>query len=563
MKWKGFLRKKDESKRGFPTFFILIAAFVLVFPACLIIFLGSRTDTEPQETPYLAVATPTQVLKQIEADHTAVVQKAENGITYQLKYQNPEIAMAGDSIPAGSDVRTWTTDGTAELEFSDGSVVALDENTAIYLEKVSNTLIPENTTTLSIDSGEVLVLSGKVKVRSRNGAFQALSDETVMGISHDPTNGSFGVSCFGPGNNCRMQGLNSFFNLNPGEFRNYVDYILEDPSSVNFEDWQKLSSIDLVEIASQLISASESADSTEATPDSVSDALCDLAELIEDSGFPVGTLFSPRTMFKKTWRLQNVGTCTWDSDYSLVFQGDNIFNAPTSIPLTSGSVAPGESIEISVDLRAPRKSGKHQGEFFLINPSGEKFGIEDGTIPLWTTIEVDADSKINYDFVVQAKHANWESGVGDSLETQITFGGEDESPEGSAKVKDSVLLENGAISGKLLATFPKQETDGVISGTFPEYLIQKGDYLKMRLGMIANPDGTCGNGRVRFRIGYETENEVQWIDEWLKSCDGELLPIDINLSSLQGKTVKIILQVHADGKPKNDWAVWNSPRIER
>ena len=66
MKWKGFLRKEGESKRKFPRFIILIAAFVLVFPACLIIILSSRTDTEPQETPYQAAATPTQVLKQIE-----------------------------------------------------------------------------------------------------------------------------------------------------------------------------------------------------------------------------------------------------------------------------------------------------------------------------------------------------------------------------------------------------------------------------------------------------------------------------------------------------------------
>ena len=40
-------------------------------------------------------------------------------------------------------------------------------------------------------------------------------------------------------------------------------------------------------------------------------------------------------------------------------------------------------------------------------------------------------------------------------------------------------------------------------------------------------------------------------------------PSDIDLSSLKGKNIQIILIVKAAGPALDDWAIWNSPRIER
>jgi len=36
---------------------------------------------------------------------------------------------------------------------------------------------------------------------------------------------------------------------------------------------------------------------------------------------PDGWLITPGLVFKKTWRLKNIGTCTWTRNYSLVFAG--------------------------------------------------------------------------------------------------------------------------------------------------------------------------------------------------------------------------------------------------
>jgi len=40
------------------------------------------------------------------------------------------------------------------------------------------------------------------------------------------------------------------------------------------------------------------------------------------------------------------------------------------------------------------------------------------------------------------------------------------------------------------------------------------------------------------------------------------MPVEVDLSDLKGKTLQFILVVKADGSSSDDWAIWNSPRIE-
>jgi hypothetical protein len=291
---------------------------------------------------------------------------------------------------------------------------------------------------------------------------------------------------------------------------------------------------------------------------------CDLAEFVKDVTVPDNTEFSPRASFEKTWRLRNVGSCTWTPAYALVFEGQNIFNAPASVQLTTGSVPPGETVDITVTLEAPQEAGKQRQNFKLADPSGEKFGVgDDGSKPFWAQIKVIVADGVVYDFVARALEADWRSGVGDTLDTDLTFGVSDYDPNGSAKIKDEVKLENGSTSGKLLLTFPKHAQNGVIAGIFPPHLVQEGDHLIARLGFIANPDGTCGNGGVVFQIAYKEGDTIYSLGEWRKSCDGSLMPLKLNLSGLKGKSIQMLFLVKADGGFEDDWAIWNSPRIER
>ncbi|MEN6392564.1 MAG: NBR1-Ig-like domain-containing protein, partial [Anaerolineaceae bacterium] len=75
----------------------------------------------------------------------------------------------------------------------------------------------------------------------------------------------------------------------------------------------------------------------------------DKAEFVKDITVPDGTLFSPGDEFVKTWRLRNVGTCTWTELYQLVFVGGDPMGGASSTPL-SEVVPQGETIDLSISL---------------------------------------------------------------------------------------------------------------------------------------------------------------------------------------------------------------------
>src|SRR3990172_929541 len=88
--------------------------------------------------------------------------------------------------------------------------------------------------------------------------------------------------------------------------------------------------------------------------------VCDWAQFIADVTVPDGTRFEPGTTFKKTWRLKNIGTCTWTTSYSLVFDSGERMGALASINFPSG-VAPGQTIDLTVDMTAPSTAGHYIG----------------------------------------------------------------------------------------------------------------------------------------------------------------------------------------------------------
>lgn len=107
-----------------------------------------------------------------------------------------------------------------------------------------------------------------------------------------------------------------------------------------------------------------------------------------DVTIPDDTEMAPGQAFTKTWRLVNAGTCTWNSDYQAVFFSGDQMSAPSSVPL-EGSVAPGETVDISVDMAAPAEAGTFQGNWKLRNASGQLFGIGAGEgLPFYVRIIV-------------------------------------------------------------------------------------------------------------------------------------------------------------------------------
>jgi hypothetical protein len=108
------------------------------------------------------------------------------------------------------------------------------------------------------------------------------------------------------------------------------------------------------------------------TPTSAS--CTDLAKFVEDVTVPDDTEMLPGQEFIKTWRLQNVGTCTWTKQYSLVFVDGDQMNGTSPLPLTN-SVPPDASVDLSVTLKAPGTTGTYRGDWKLKNAAGVIFGL--------------------------------------------------------------------------------------------------------------------------------------------------------------------------------------------
>jgi hypothetical protein len=100
---------------------------------------------------------------------------------------------------------------------------------------------------------------------------------------------------------------------------------------------------------------------------------CDKAEFISDVTITDGTNVVAGAAFTKTWRMRNVGTCTWTTGYKLVFVSGDSMGSTKSVSL-SKSVAPNTTIDISVPMTAPTELKAYTGFWILSNESGSRFG---------------------------------------------------------------------------------------------------------------------------------------------------------------------------------------------
>lgn len=99
---------------------------------------------------------------------------------------------------------------------------------------------------------------------------------------------------------------------------------------------------------------------------------CDVAQFVDDVTIPDGTALEPNETFTKTWRLKNVGTCSWTPSYAVVFSSGDSMNGPATQSLT-GNVNPGQTLDISIDLTAPAADGNYKGYWKLRNGAGVHF----------------------------------------------------------------------------------------------------------------------------------------------------------------------------------------------
>jgi hypothetical protein len=293
-------------------------------------------------------------------------------------------------------------------------------------------------------------------------------------------------------------------------------------------------------------------------PTSASAASCDWAQFITDVTVPDGTKYEPGATFKKTWRLKNIGTCTWSTSYSLVFDSGAQMGAPASVKFPS-SVAPGQTIDINVDMTAPSAAGHYIGYWKFKNASDALFGIGSNANKSWW-VEINVTSSapsgsIVYDFTASAKDATWSSGAGG-----LSFPGKADDAKGFALTQDKPKFESGVeLSKPGLLFAPQNITNGFIQAEYPSYKVDPGDYFQTTVGCEFGANSCY----VAYRLDYKVGNTIKTFWTFRERYEGWTYNANISLAPLSGQEVKFILYISAYGSPSGDRALWGNPVITR
>jgi hypothetical protein len=302
-------------------------------------------------------------------------------------------------------------------------------------------------------------------------------------------------------------------------------------------------------------SSTASPQNTPITPSPVPTSRCDAADFVADVNYPDGSIVAQNAVFIKTWRVKNVGDCMWTPSYALVFIDGDPMNG--SVVYMPSNVNPGQTVDISVTLTAPNKDGKYRGYWKLRNASKVLFGVGPQTnIPLWVDIRVRENTYVAYEFVANYCKADWENN-----NAALPCPGKEGDNKGFVLKVNAPKLENGAAEDEPgLLTSPNNRSNGLISGQYSAFKVRKGD----RFLTLLSCQYKAKKCDVTFRLDYKTGGKIKTLASWHEMYEGQFTPVDLDLSSLAGDTVKFILVVTANGSATDDdEAIWLNPYILR
>lgn len=301
---------------------------------------------------------------------------------------------------------------------------------------------------------------------------------------------------------------------------------------------------------------------------------CNQAKWVEDVTVPDGSLYLPNVAFTKTWRIQNVGTCTWNTSYAIVYSGGDHMGEPAATAFL-GNVAPGATVDVSVNMKSPADNGEYTTYFMLRSDTGLIFGTGSTyTAPLFANIKVSKLMLIPtldlggilpllpletavYDFATNYCSASW---VNASSPGTLPCPGDTSSPLGYVVRNDNPVLSDGkTYNGVALVTHPQWITGGSIAGKFPVMAVQNGWKFRATLG--CRQGGNACTVRYFLRYYEQGVGGLQQLGQWDLKYSDTPLAIDVDLSSLAGKNIIFVLQTATFDESAQDWAQWVNPRI--
>jgi hypothetical protein len=283
---------------------------------------------------------------------------------------------------------------------------------------------------------------------------------------------------------------------------------------------------------------------------------------VKDISIPDGAHLTANQTFIKTWRLYNAGRCTWKTNFEVYFTSGNAMSAPAFVELND-TVAPGEYTDVSIDMLAPHNTGSYSGFWLMRSSSGVSFGWGGNSdSAFWIKIDVVKPAPTHnagtpVDFVGDFCKAEWRTTAG-----KITCPSSHENfSDGSIQRRSGATLTGGYLEDEtVLVTIPHSGSSGIISGRYPAFKIQDGDQWTSIIGCL-DDSPKCS---VTFQLNYSISGgSVETLASWKEKDNGDFDRVTVDLSSLAGKSVQIILTVLNDGSSTDDRAFWLVPHILR
>lgn len=301
---------------------------------------------------------------------------------------------------------------------------------------------------------------------------------------------------------------------------------------------------------------------------------CNQAKWVEDVTVPDGSVYLPNVDFTKTWRLQNVGTCTWNTSYAVVYSGGDHMGEPAATSLL-GNVPPGATVDLSVKMKSPAENGEYTTNFMLRSDTGLLFGTGSSfNAPIFANIKVNKImlllptldlggimpifplETLVYNFAANYCSADWMNASGGDLDCP---GNTSDAAGYVVRYDDPKLSDGETYNGVAILTHPQWVDGGSIGGSFPQFTVENGMKFRATLGCRYN--GNACDVRYYLRYYEQGVSGLKQITYWDIKYSDTPLAVDVDLSGLAGKNIKILLQVVTNGSPNQDWAQWVNPRI--
>ena len=102
---------------------------------------------------------------------------------------------------------------------------------------------------------------------------------------------------------------------------------------------------------------------------------CFNAKFVADVTIPDGTVMQPGEKFRKIWRVQNTGTCSWDQGFGFIrWAGPEMGAKDIYYSINDQPVGPGGIVDFGIDMRAPYEPGDYVAHWVMISDAGKTFG---------------------------------------------------------------------------------------------------------------------------------------------------------------------------------------------